>query len=270
MLQFPKYSLWWCIIFFQIQLSGQVLTPDSANRYEIYDYNVKQFDDFADRFNFKTDYRGKTIIPVAYAGPSRQTIIASLFNHDDPRMIKSSEFYSPEYEVLIREFIYVVCRDSLSIDKNSENLFASAETRGRFRDRIVNFNIILNQERVGKDMIKWVIRDIEADFLYFLLEDTTILRFLPPSSGELDFKELKRALKDLDYLQYYAHKNYSFEPTSVFFYLQNKGEMEIESIQEVKYRVLDIPGWCMILKDFNRLSKNSGWLIEDIYKTKTE
>jgi len=260
------YSLFLLLSFSIVQVQSQDIVVDPITNHKQYDFFVKQFDDFVERFNYKRDFAGKEILPQAENGPSRQSIIASLFNHDDPRIDKGNSSYSPEYEALALEFIQIVCRDSLHIYKNSEAVFASAETRGKFKEETVQFKIILRQEQVGKNMLKWVIWDIEAPFLSFLQEDTTYLRFLPPSSGDLDFKELRRAMKDLDYLHYYAHEKYNYDPLSVFFYLLHEGEIEIESIQEVKYRIYDIPGWCMILKDFNRDSKNAGWLMDDLYK----
>jgi hypothetical protein len=50
----------------------------------------------------------------------------------------------------------------------------------------------------------------------------------------------------------------------VFFYLLNNNELKIETVPEVNYRILDIPGWDIELTDFNRNSKNSGWLISDL------
>jgi hypothetical protein len=256
MTRFFSYGLLLGLLFSSIELCSQELLPDASLKHEVYAAWVKQFDDFALRFNGEPEYDEI----------SRRSAVASLFNHEDARTLKDSEGFSPEYVSLAKEFIYMVCHDTLGIDRNSEEIFAAAETRGLLENKEVRAKIILRQERVGKDMLKWVIQDIEADFLDFLLTDTTMLRFLPPSSGELDFKELQRAMKDVDYLHYYAHKNYEYNPLSVFFYLLNSGALKIESIQEVKYRIYDIPGWCIILKDFNRNSKNAGWLIDDLYR----
>ena len=81
------------------------------------------------------------------------------------------------------------------------------------------------------------------------------LCFLPPSSDELDFMELRRALNDKDYLYQYAHREYNYDPLSVFFYLVYHDQLEIESIREVTYLVCAIPGWKIKVSDFNRQSK---------------
>ena len=49
---------------------------------------------------------------------------------------------------------------------------------------------------------------LKGDAFNFLKSDTTFIRFIPPSSNETDFMNLKRALEDVSYLQYYADKDY--------------------------------------------------------------
>lgn len=237
-------------------VSGQVLTPDIEEKYEVYRAKIKQFDDFANRFN-------GTSTDTSDISDRRLTLL-SLFNHEDPRFIEDSQDYSPEYVKGVKEFIETVLKDSLTIDKNSENIHAKAETHGMLDGKAVTFHILLKQEQVGKDMLKWVILDVEAAFLEVLESDTTMMRFLPPTSGELDFKELLRAMKDEGHQHEYAHRDYRYDGLSVYFYLLNSGHLQLESVQEVQYLVYDIPGWCMVLKDFNRNSKNAGWLIHDL------
>ena len=40
--------------------------------------------------------------------------------------------------------------------------------------------------------------------------------------------------------------------------------LKFEYVEEVRYHILDIPGWCIRVKDFNRDELNSGWLIYDL------
>jgi hypothetical protein len=75
---------------------------------------------------------------------------------------------------------------------------------------------------------------------------------------------LKRALEDVNYLQYYASKEYQPDNLTLFFYLVNAGAMKFEYVNEVIYHITDIPGWSMKVKEFNRNELNSGWLISDL------
>jgi hypothetical protein len=247
-----------------LQLSAQEITDRSLINEEIFRFRVKQFTEFVDRFN-NTFNAGE----VMASGNemiilSREAAVSSLFNQEDPRLDRQSEQYDPAYEKAARAFITQVSADSLFIRKNSENIFAIARTEGLFRGKKVQFDIILQQEQVGRDMLKWVINDVDASFLEFFLEDTLNLRFLPPSSDELDFMELRRALNDKQYLYQYADRHYRYDPLSVFFYLLNIDQLTIETVTDVRYLVRDIPNWEIEVTDYNRPTKNSGWLISNI------
>jgi len=111
---------------------------------------------------------------------------------------------------------------------------------------------------------KWVILDVKGDLFDFLKTDTAFVRFIPPSSNETDFMNLKRALEDINYLHYYASKDYQPDYLTLFFYLVNTGAIKFEYVNEVIYHILDIPGWIMKIREFNRNELNSGWLISDL------
>ena len=50
----------------------------------------------------------------------------------------------------------------------------------------------------------------------------------------------------------------------------NSGLVKFEYVEEVIYHIIDIPGWCIKVKDFNRNEMNSGWLICDVMKNNLE
>jgi hypothetical protein len=91
-----------------------------------------------------------------------------------------------------------------------------------------------------------------------------MVRFIPPSSNETDFMNLKRALEDTDYLQYYASSEYSPENLTLFFFMIKTGLLSFEYVEEINYNIIDIPGWQITVKEFPRNDMNSGWLISDI------
>jgi hypothetical protein len=75
---------------------------------------------------------------------------------------------------------------------------------------------------------------------------------------------LKRALEDKEYLQYYASKDYVPDYLTVFYYMINSGSIKFEYVEEVVYHIIDIPGWVIKVKEINRNDMNSGWLITDV------
>lgn len=261
-----KYSLVIILLSLLSVTKGQQISTYSISDEEAFKFRVKQLTEFIDLFNNNIDYTSRGISAEQGKNLKREVILLNLFDLNDTRLIKDSANYSKQYEELASAFIRQVSENELHLTKSSEEIFAQAKTAGTFKGKAVKFDILLQQELVGKNMLKWSIADVHADFLEFLQKDTLMLRFLPPSSDELDFKELTRALKDLPYLDQYAVRDYSYDPLSVFFYLINTGELKVEAILEVKYKLLEIPGWEIELSDFNRISKNSGWLISDLKK----
>lgn len=233
-----------------------------------FNFRVKQFSEFVDRFNFETDHKGEPINEDGSSGLTRKLLLATLFNQDDARFMAENDASSAEYMNLVKNFINEVCENELYLNKHSENIYARSVCSGKYHKKDIDFSIILQQERVGRDMLKWVVRDMEADFLEFLEVDTIMLKFLPPSSDKLDFMELRRAFSDSTHLDGYSYRDYKYDPLSVFYYLLYTGEVKLESILEIEYIIKDIPGYEMVLRDFNRHSNNSGWLIRDLKEAK--
>lgn len=251
-----------------LEIHAQNIIGFEEGQYAEFYYRVKQFNEFADRFNFEKDFIGEEISEEQAAELKREVLLVTLFDQEDPRLDPESKEFSQEYLDLITEFINTVCQNDLMLDRNSENVYARAICDGTYHGKSKEFSIILQQERVGRDALKWVMKDMEADFLEFLEEDSIMLRFLPPTSDELDFMELRRALSDSTHLDGYADKNFEYSPLSVFFFLRYSGVLNIETVLEVEYIIRDIQGYEFTLHDFNRSSKNSGWLIRELVRSK--
>jgi hypothetical protein len=239
-----------------------IFDPQKANE-NIYLVRTKQFNEFLDRFNYKTDFNGNLIDSLFMSKMSRQKLLYSLFDLKDKRILAGSQ-HSNDYENLKARFIAEIAGKNIVINKYSGNILAEAISRILVNDAPHTITLFLNQEIVGNDMVKWVIYDVKGDILNFLKADTSFKRFLSPSSNETDFISLKRAMEDINYLHYYASRNFRLDFLSVFFYCVNKKMIKFEYVQEVKYHILDIPGWCIKVKEFNRHEMNSGWLIYDL------
>jgi len=248
---------------------AQQLQLDVQNE-EVFIFRVKQISEFIDRFNYNFDSEFKDALNDKNITLSRTKAIHSLINHSDPRLNSDSTSYSKQYYELVSEFSNHCVKNEVVIEKSSENIYAIASTNGLYKNNPVVFNIILKQEKVGKDMLKWVLFDVDAGFIDVFKDDTTLLRFLPPSSDELDFMELRRAMNDTDFLDQYAHKGFTYSPLSVFIFLINRGELTTESVSKVSYKICEIPGWEIHVKEYNRNKQNSGWLISNIIKTESQ
>ena len=244
-------------------LCQELVTPSNQNE-KIFLARTKQFNEFLDRFNYKTDFRSEPADSAFRAKIPRENMVNSLFDLKDKRLDKSSEKYSQAYSDLKKTFVSDVVNKNVQIPRYSGNIIAEARSRVTFKGSARNISIFLAQETVRESRIKWVILGVSGDLFNFLKTDTAFIRFIPPSSNETDFMNLKRALEDVNYLQYYASKDYLPDNLTLFFYLLNTGALKYEYAEEVTYHILDIPGWCIRVKEFNRNELNSGWLITDL------
>ncbi|HUX95879.1 MAG TPA: hypothetical protein VMV47_09120 [Bacteroidales bacterium] len=243
--------------------SQEIVAPVNTNE-QIFLARTKQFNEFLDRFNYKTTFTGDPVDSAFKSKLPRNKMISSLFDLKDKRTDQSAKEFTNEYTDLKNRFIIEVVSKNSEVPRYSGNIIAEARSRVIYKGTPHNVSVFLAQEVIGESRIKWVILDVKGEVFNFLKSDTTFIRFIPPSSNETDFMNLKRALEDVSYLQYYAAKDYHPDYLTLFFYLINSGAMKFEYVNEVIYHITDIPGWCMKIKEFNRNELNSGWLISDL------
>jgi hypothetical protein len=245
---------------------AQNIVNTQNQKEKIFLVRTKQFNEFLDRFNYETGFDGKPVDSLFKSKLPRNKMLASLFDLRDVRTDRSDKNWSQNYSDLKAEFINTVMHETFLIDKYSEKIIAEARSRITFNGVPSSASIFLTQEIVGKGMVKWVITNVRSDIFNFYRPDTAHIRFISPSSNETDFINLKRALEDIDHLRDYTTKDYYPDNLAVFLFLVHSGAIKLEFVEEVTYHILDIPGWYIKVKEFNRLEMNSGWLICDIKK----
>jgi hypothetical protein len=248
------------------EAAAQELVAPSNQNEKVFLARTKQFNEFLDRFNYKTNFRGEAADSAFRSKIPRDNMVNSLFDLKDKRVDKNSGTYSQAYTDLKKTFIADVVSKNAQIPRYSGDIIAEARSRVTFKGSPKNISVFLAQETVGESKVKWVIIGVKGELFNFLKTDTAFIRFIPPSSNETDFINLKRALEDVNYLQYYADRDYIPDNLTLFFYLVNTGVMKYEYAEEVIYHIIDIHGWCIKVKEFNRNELNSGWLITDLTK----
>jgi hypothetical protein len=247
---------------FYAQTINNSVNPNEQN----FLVRTKQFNEFISRFNYKINFNGDPVDSVFRTKIPRDKIISSLFDMRDPRVDPSGKNYSNDYVREKSEFISEVISKNELIYRYSGKIIAEAKSRILFNGVPKEIVIYLTQETVGKDMVKWVISSVNGEFFNFLQTDSNYVRFIPPSSNETDFMNLKRALEDVNYLQYYTSKDYKPDYLTLFYYMLNSSLVKFDYVEEVNYSIIDLPGWCFRVKEFNRNEMNSGWLIYDLKK----
>jgi hypothetical protein len=247
--------------------SAQVLGGSIQTNEALFLARIKQFNEFLDRFNYKTDLRGNLVDSEFIKRMPREKYLNSLFNLKDPRLQNGST-YSESYAAIRSECIADVLNNDLTINKNSGNIIAEAKSKVILNRNSMPVSIFLVQETLKNGALKWVMIDVKGEIFNFLKIDSGRKHYLSPASNETDFIDLKTAMAESSYIHYYASEGFKTDRLSVFFYMLNAGIIKFDYVEAVYYHVLDIRGWCIKVKDFNRNEMNSGWLIYDISKNK--
>lgn len=245
-------------LLLQHLLFGQ--TINSAYNERIFTAKVKQFNEFIDRFNYVTTIEGEKIDAYFRSKVTREDYIKSLFNAEDKRLNDEN------YNDLISEFIDAVIKDSLTIYKYSDQITAEAKSSVNRNNKECELSIFLQQEIIDHQFVKWVITDIKAEFYNFHKSDSVYQKFIQPTSNETNFINLKRILSDKEDLSIYAYSEFKVDQLSLFFYELYHGIIKYNHVNEIVYHIKDIPGWYIQVKEFNRNTENSGWLISDLKK----
>lgn len=253
------------IVLFSLLSITSLYSQTNLNTQRNYQINVKQFNEFVDRFNYKTDFLGNPIDSVFKSKISRKEYIDILFNAGDSRINSKNK----DYLELKNEFTNQVINKNLLIDKYSFKIIAEAKSNITYKNKSKEISVFLNQQ-IENNGVKWVILNVKADFLDVLKEDTVLLRFIPPTSNETNFISLSRVFDDKGFQQYYMYSNYKYDQISAFLFALNTGLVKFNYVNEIIYHIYDVDGWHIQIKEFNRNSENSGWLIHDLAKTNSE
>ena len=75
---------------------------------------------------------------------------------------------------------------------------------------------------------------------------------------------------NLDYILNYKQKDYELDQTAAFYTLVNTGQLSVEYVRDLQFMFFQIPGWTFTIKEFDRQTKNSGWLITSFSKMEDE
>jgi len=245
-----------CLLAFP--LYGQRITGKQKATEDIYIARIKQFNEFADRFNLVSDFNGNPADSVFKAKMPREKMIPLLFDMKDPRSLQQNAGYSESFTRLKADFVKDVVQKNLLLNKYSPGIIAEARSRILVNGNPQTVRIFLNQEVTEDRGVKWVILAVKGNFSDVFRTDSTMIRFIQPTSNETDFINLKRALEDTGYLHYYAYKGFEPDNLTLFLYYVNEGIIKYEYAEEVIYHIISIPGWYFRVRDFNRNELNSG------------
>lgn len=219
---------------------------------ELYHGRVKLVSEFMHRFNREeTD---------PYIDPSTNNIdtinLYQLFDLD--YISKKRQVVEPK----VSQFIDSVLQNNIKIHYGDTDWFAKVKCIGLFKGKEVSFYMYLTVEQRGKDMYKWVISDVEGDIFDLTPSRKSDKIMLLPNEHESNFMRLNSITSEKDdYITLYSANCLSHSNLVAFNTLVYHDFLNIEYISDIEYTFLQVPGFTFTIKEFERESTNSGYLI---------
>ncbi len=233
-------------------LCGNAQIFDMLNS-DLYRGRVKLVSEFMKRFN------GEKKNP--YIAPNAAEIdkinLCQLFDADF--IIKNRE----DIESKAFQFVDSILLNNVKINYSDPDWYAKTTCVATFKGKEIKFDIFLIVEPRGKDMYKWVIADVKGEIFNLKPSRESEKIMLLPNEHESNFMRLHSITSEKDdYITLYSSHMSSVDRLTVFNTLIYYGYLNIEYVSDIEYTFLQVPGYAFTIKEFERESTNSGWLIE--------
>jgi len=231
-------------------------------------HEVKQVDEFIDRFNNDSTQLQDLLAKLNMPKLSRANMIKGLFNYSKPGGWNTND---------IAAFVKQVDNKEAPIFLNflDDKWFANVTCSVLWEGKPKVITLKLKVQKDGNSSLKWVIFDIDADFLS--VSTTKIPQpniptpvsadaYLNPISHNLNFFSIDMVTSDTKNIANYLASTLYYSNNFIIFINQClTHKVKIQSVRKVTYNFQQIKGWDFQLEQFIRPSdNNSGWLINKL------
>jgi len=155
------------------------------------------------------------------------------------------------------------------LDFHGNDWFAEVSASFMYKHEKVDIILYMKIERQNNGY-KWVFSNVYFsrfnEFFSHVGDTTNLKLFIHPLSHEVDFMNIHKVFEDPEKLDYYLDRYYRPDQLSLFVSEIKNGNLKFESVKEVKFHFLQIPGWYFEVAYFNRNTNNAGWLISNMVK----
>jgi hypothetical protein len=245
-----------CLVFiFMLSLvfSSSVHSQVYAMEEENFAYEVKQIDEFFERFNNESTLI-KDYIHNNYdrLEPSREDLLKSLFNLKSKHLRKE----------VVLNFINRVNdpENPVTLSFYDEDWYARVKCAVVYEERVRDLSLLLRIQQEENGGSKWVVYQVYADFLN-TPEGNDPKAFLNPMSHATDFMGLNKAFEDPENLKAYLTSGFQDDQLSKFAIEMQNNKITFQQVEDISYHFLQVDGWIFSVENFQRPEKNAGWLI---------
>lgn len=213
---------------------------------------VKSIDEFIQRFNAEEFH------PGIYYEEEENLRTRSLLSLFDWQRFQNDD--STTINLLI-SFADSVCWNDIRLNMEGGGIYAEAQCLFEYGQQEVPINIVFAYENIRDDYYKWAVVGatglIEAKIL-----DTSCNGYLNPIQHELHFSDLASACES-DLTRFVS---YDRSIDQLFFLLGmiKTGQLKFVSCNNILFHFTQMPNYIFVVDKANRLSYNSGYLINSL------
>jgi len=235
-----------------LSLSGHTIeTPP------VYYLQVKQFDEFINRFNYVSDWKGNKIDDNFAKAYPRADYLTFLINTEDKRLSDST------YLKLCGDFVNEMTdmNQPQVISLYGGQVMAKSIVNITYRNKNYKIEVYFAPEVLADRSAKWTIQKVNAN-CFTNIKDSLSSNFMAPNSHETSFINLKR-IEQLSNPVYFMSTDITSSTTLLFMTEIAAHHLTINNIEKTSY-LITFPNWEIKVDEFVRTSNNSGWLISDV------
>jgi hypothetical protein len=238
-------------------LNNNSSSHETPNEYYL---QVKQFNEFIDRFNYQSDWKGNLIDSSFAANYPRQTYLNYLINLADERLTTAIDSnYMETCNAFISEVTNTTNPQYISL--YGGQVIAKALVNITYQGKNQSITIYFAPEVLSDRSAKWVISKVETQ-CFESMADSLKTYFIAPNSHETSFINLKR-LEHLSNPLYFMPTKIAADNAMLFATEVAAKRLTINNIAKVTY-LISFPNWLITVEEFNRSNYNSGWLIRNV------
>jgi hypothetical protein len=256
-------------LLLSLPAAGQSQSTNQFFRERRFLFEVKQLDEFFERFNDSRTSFIRQHIRKYYPSVriDRKALLNTLFDNESTRI-------RPEDR---KQFIEEVNnpRKPFLLQFGQPGWFAEVTCRFVQQGKSVNLTLIMEVVADSSGASQWMIRKLSMPGLPAATGPAKALRpagpgrFLSPMSHTTNFSALARAFDDGENIVAYLHPACATDPTSLqVLEMIRQRRLQFQFVQAIQYAFAQVPGWQFKVASRNRdKSVNNGWLIVDLSRS---
>ncbi|MEO5571772.1 MAG: hypothetical protein ABIT08_12600 [Bacteroidia bacterium] len=265
-------------LFYSTKSTAQVKDDDFNI---LFAFEVHTIDDFFERFNFKDNTAFQNYVSKNYPGNNltRSQLIHNLFNSKNLAVKKDeiNSFLTSVTDTAFPEFVNY--RDT--------DWYAELHCKVLYRNKPKKLTLILKVEQSPQKFFRWSVVSAKADFLRinqtkdslnylqqppYIKPDSTFSKkyFLSPVSHALDFMDVDNVFLKKSHVDDYIYNGPQSPALQKLIDQIKNSEIDFVEVISVKYHLLKIHSWIIVVEYFLRNEKNSGWLINKLFPATRE